>query len=81
MTLASNKYGMYLSRDLAYKEMLIEYYEKFIANPRFDGIFIIDDMSDKNRGLFWKTEFITTLKITHDHELLNDCVMLLFKKN
>jgi len=80
MSVPSSKYGMYLSRELAHKEMLIEHYEMYIANPRFDGIFIIYEMPSKHHALFWKSEFITELKITHDYEHLNDCVMLLFKK-
>lgn len=74
------QYGLYLQREDAYKEMLIEHYEMFNAKPNFDGILILNDMCDNERGKIWSSEYMITLHKTHMTEMLNHWVMLLFKK-
>lgn len=73
-------YGLYLQREDAHEEMLKEDYENFNAKPNFDGILILHDMGDKQRANFRSSEYMTELNKTHKTEMLNYCVMLLFKK-
>ena len=72
------KYGFFVSKENSSDHIWDN--APYIANPRFTGVFIVNDMSDKKRGMMWATVHRWLNDNNLEYEMDTSSVMLLFTK-